>query len=139
MFGLKCLLLRLVAILAIGLFWQNDVQAMDLSKPLPKLSAKEVLHYGPSSAFFEQYDQGVQGNCGPLLSHLNEKLQSSDSDVRYSVQLVYAEMYDRAVCVEYSPEKSFEYFKQAADSGGSYFYAHVGWKYYYGHGKPLVI
>lgn len=134
MFGLKYRLLRLVVILAVGAFWQNDVQAMDLSKPLPKLSAKEVLHYGPSSAFFEQYDQGVQGNCDPLLSHLNEKLQSSDSDVRYSAQLVYAEMYDRAVCVDYSPEKSFKYFKDAADAGGPMFYAHVGWKYYYGHG-----
>ncbi len=134
MFGLKYRLLRLVIILAVGAFWQNDAQAIDLSKPLPKLSAKEVLHYGPSSAFFKQYDQGIQGNCGPLLSHLNEKLQSSDSDVRYSAQLVYAEMYDRAVCVEYSPEKSFQYFKEAADAGGPMFYAHVGWKYYYGHG-----
>jgi len=134
MFGFKYCLLSLVMILAVGAFWQNDTHAMDLSKQLPKLSAKEVLHYGPSSAFFEQYDQGVQGHCDPLLSHLNEKLQSSDSDVRYSAQLVYAEMYDRAVCVEYSSEKSFEYFKQAADAGGPMFHAHVGWKYYYGHG-----
>ncbi len=134
MFGFRCRLVNFVVILAIGAFWLNDTQAMDLSKPLPKLSAKEVLHYGPSRAFFEQYDQGVQGNCDPLLSHLHEKLQSPDSDVRYSAQLVYAEMYDRAVCVEYSPEKSFKYFKQAADGGGFYFYAHVGWKHIYGHG-----
>jgi len=134
MFGFRYRLWGLVAVLTVGAVWANVVQAMALSKPLPKRSAKEVLHYGPSSAFFEQYDQGVQGNCAPLLSHLNEKLQSPDSDVRYSAQLVYAEMYDRAVCVEYSPKKSFEYFKQAADAGGPAFYAHVGWKYYYGHG-----
>lgn len=90
MFGFKCRLASFVAILAMGVFWLNNAQAMDLSKPLPKRSAKEVLHYGPSSAFFEQYDQGVQGNCDPLLSHLNEKLQRADSDVRYSAQLVYA-------------------------------------------------
>ncbi|WP_188666078.1 tetratricopeptide repeat protein [Terasakiella brassicae] len=134
MFGFKYHLWGFIAALTVGAVWPNLVHAMDLSKPLPKRSAKEVLHHGPSSAFFEQYDQGVQGNCTPLLSHLNEKLQSADSDVRYSAQLVYAEMYDRAVCVEYSPKKSFEYFKQAADAGGPAFYAHVGWKYSYGHG-----
>ncbi len=112
----------------------NGVYAMDLSHPFPARSAAQVLHPGPSSGFFKEYDAGVHGQCGPLLSHLDKALQDPDSAVQYSAQLVYGEMYDRAVCVDYSPAKSFEYFKQAAQSGGSNFYAIVGWKYYYGHG-----
>ncbi|NVJ92440.1 MAG: hypothetical protein HWE34_12320, partial [Methylocystaceae bacterium] len=94
----------------------GGVYAMDLSHPFPARSAVEVLHPGPSSGFFKEYDAGVQGQCGPLLSHLDKTLQDPDSDVKYSAQLVYGEMYDRAVCVDYSPVKSFEYFKQAAQS-----------------------
>ncbi len=56
MFRFKYHLWGFITVLTFGAVWSNLVQAMDLSKPLPKRSAKEVLHYGPSSAFFEQYD-----------------------------------------------------------------------------------
>ncbi|NVJ92506.1 MAG: sel1 repeat family protein [Methylocystaceae bacterium] len=108
--------------------------AIDITGPLPKLTAEKTLLKGPSSAFFEEYDEGVKGKCDLLLKHLSKSLQSSNSDVKYSAQLIYAEMYDRAVCVEYSASKSFEYFKQAADGGGPAIYAFVGWKYFFGHG-----
>ena len=43
-------------------------------------------------------------------------------------------MYDRAICVNYDPAKAYENFKRAADMGGPYYYAQVGWKHVHGHG-----
>lgn len=104
------------------------------SAPLDYGAAEDVLYRGPSAAYFEVYDVATQGQCAPLLTQLNAALKSDDTNERYGAEIVYAELYDRALCVEFSPEKAFDLFKKNAERGRATFYAHVGWKYFYGHG-----
>jgi TPR repeat protein len=128
--GFKALALIFIG----GALFFSPAHAIDIEKPLPKRSAKEVLLAGPSSAFFAEFDQAIVGDCEPLLSHLEKALNSGDSDRAYSAKLVYAEMYDRAICVPYDPTKSFEFFKPIAEQGYPLGNLHVGWKYLHGHG-----
>jgi hypothetical protein len=130
--GFKALSLAFIG----GTLFLSPAHAIDVEKPLPKRSAKEVLLAGPSSAFFAEFDQAIEGDCKPLLSHLEKALNSGDSVRDYSAKLVYAEMYDRAICVPYQPTKSFDLFKEIAKDGNPHFNLQVGWKYLFGHGVP---
>ncbi|WP_135075094.1 SEL1-like repeat protein [Terasakiella sp. SH-1] len=118
-------------ILIVGLL--TPVNADASSEPLPKGSASEIL-WKNSSHFHSDFDKGVNGDCVSLLSRLEKEIQDPNEDREYAAHVVYGELYDRAICVPFDPDKAFDHFKQAADMGGPTYYAQVGWKYFHGHG-----
>jgi len=131
MFGFARRILLLTVTTAIGFGILSEALAMDLSKPLPKLHAKQILT-GNSSHLHDDFDKAVDGDCSPLLKRLNKYIQNEKSE--YAARIVFGEMYDRAICVPYDPAKAYENFKRAADMGGPYYYAITAWKHAMGHG-----
>ena len=111
----------------------QTAQAVDVTKPLPQISGDNVLS-GAASHFRSDYDRGVKGDCVQLLQRLEEAAVSKEYGEAYASNIVYGEMYDRAVCVPYDPAKAFVYFKDAADFGNPIYFSIVGWKYFHGHG-----
>ncbi|MDV7340063.1 hypothetical protein RYZ26_10700 [Terasakiella sp. A23] len=131
MFEFKHPLISLLAFLMLWGISSENAQAIDVSKPLPKLPAKELLA-GNSSHFHRDFDKGIHGDCTSLNARLQKALK--DPEDEYAARVVLGEMYDREICVPYDPAKAYEHFKRAADMGGPYYYAIVAWKHSLGHG-----
>lgn len=136
MLGLNKKIATLATALGVAFGYITNANASDISKPLPKLKAAEVL-WANSSHFHKDFDKGVNGDCTSLLSRLDKAIQNEESE--YAAHVVLGEMYDRAICVNFDPAKAYENFKRAADMGGPYYYAQVGWKHVHGHGAEQSI
>ena len=79
MLGLNKKIITFTTALGIALGYMTDANAIDVTKPLPKLKAAGLLT-GNSSHFHKDFDKGVDGDCTSLLNRLDKALQNEESE-----------------------------------------------------------